>query len=115
MTILDDRPSLAKLSPTPLSVLRDAIDRAERDLDGLKWDVYDHADAEAFKGLDVDSFPLPFKGQSRERIIEHLDDTSQWIEREINAAGDRLRAAVIELLNTLADDVELELIRLNAR
>jgi hypothetical protein len=115
MTILDDRPALAKLEPTALSVLRDAVARAERDLDQHQWEVYDHADAESFAGLDVENFPLPFKGQSREAIERHLSDTRQLIEHEMNDAGTALRTAMVELLSKLADDVELEMIRLNAR
>ena len=113
MTILDDRVGIGRLAPTPLSILRDAIDRIEGDLDELRWDVYNHADADTFKGLGVDSFPLKFKGQSREMIEEHLDDTRHQIACDVNLAGSKLHDAVLAALRKLADNMEGELIRLH--
>lgn len=117
MTILDDRPGIARLGPTPLSILRDAIDRAEGDLDALNWEVYDSADAEAFDGLAVDKFPVLCKVRNeevREEVDNHIEALKSRLEYEFNALGDELREAVLKVLRGLADDVEAELIRLTA-
>lgn len=103
MTILDDRVGIARLGPTPLSLLRDAFDRAEGDLDGLKWDIWDEADADTFKGA--------IKG----RRGFTAEQTRAHIANDLNIQGADLHDAVLAVLRKLADDMEGELLRLNAR
>ena len=117
MTILDDRTGIARLGRTPLSILHEAIDRAEGDLDGLKWEVYDNADAEALSGLDVAQFPVLRKVRNedvREEIDDHIESIKSRLEYEFNALGDELREAVLKVLRKMEDEIELELIRLSA-
>lgn len=93
MTILDARSGIDRLTPTPHSIIVEAVERFERNLEDLGWEIWDHADADTFKKVKSD--------KAREKMADDL-----------NEAGDKLRTAVINLLRALEDEVELEVLRL---
>lgn len=93
MTILDARSGIDRLTPTPHSIITEATERFERSLEGLGWEIWDHADADTFKTVKSD------------KVREKMSD-------DLNEAGDKLRTAVIALLRALEDEVELEVLRL---
>lgn len=92
MTMLDTRSGLDRLSPTPASVVEEALQRLESALTNIKWELGHFADADTFKGV---------KDKARERIAGDFDK-----------AGEALEAQVTKLVETMREEIELELLRL---
>lgn len=114
MTILDARSCLERLSPTESSIIEEAIQNLEAGIENLPWEVYDHADADTFAGLNVDTLPgiETIEDDDQQELAEHIEEIRSKLQVDLNAAGEALRRQVVELITAMRGEYELEMLRL---